>query len=223
MSPLLIAHRGNTTTFPENSMQAFTSAFERGADGIELDVQWIEEQLLVVHDYQFDPTQSFAVLEDVLNVFIGKGQLEIDIKSFSTEILTPLKNLLSRYSLDKIELTTAELAMVQPIKKLFPQLNIGVIFGTDHYQPWMEERTLVKKTVELMQTMNAQVAHVSVVPPHLLTENLVSKLHEKNIRVHSHIPKIELKEQVRLYQHFDALSVDELTFDDMALLGAVRK
>ena len=49
--PLVIAHRGDLTSAPENTLPAFQSAYERGADGIELDVRLTRDsQLVVFHD-----------------------------------------------------------------------------------------------------------------------------------------------------------------------------
>lgn len=44
-----IAHRGARTDFPENTLAAFARAFERGADGIELDVHATSDGEVVVH------------------------------------------------------------------------------------------------------------------------------------------------------------------------------
>ena len=49
--PLVIAHRGDIASAPENTLPAFLSAYERGADGIELDVRMTRDRELVVfHD-----------------------------------------------------------------------------------------------------------------------------------------------------------------------------
>ena len=49
--PLIIAHRGDITNAPENTLAAFQQAFEQGADGIELDVRLTRDrQLVVFHD-----------------------------------------------------------------------------------------------------------------------------------------------------------------------------
>ena len=49
--PLIIAHRGDVVNAPENTLPAFRSAYERGADGIELDVRMTRDrQLVVFHD-----------------------------------------------------------------------------------------------------------------------------------------------------------------------------
>ena len=53
----ICAHRGNSTACPENTMAAFRSAIEAGADCIELDVQMSKDgQLFVMHDTNFSRT-----------------------------------------------------------------------------------------------------------------------------------------------------------------------
>ena len=49
--PLIIAHRGDLSNAPENTLPAFQRARESGADGIELDVRLTrDDQLVVYHD-----------------------------------------------------------------------------------------------------------------------------------------------------------------------------
>lgn len=49
--PLLIAHRGESFDAPENTLAAFNLAWQRGDDGIELDVHCTADaQLVVCHD-----------------------------------------------------------------------------------------------------------------------------------------------------------------------------
>jgi glycerophosphoryl diester phosphodiesterase len=48
---LSIAHRGASAYYPENTLAAFRSAIEMGADGIELDVHQCKSgELVVIHD-----------------------------------------------------------------------------------------------------------------------------------------------------------------------------
>ena len=50
MSPaLVIAHRGASATFPENTLEAFRGAAEQGADWVELDARRTADRSLVVH------------------------------------------------------------------------------------------------------------------------------------------------------------------------------
>ncbi|EKE84535.1 glycerophosphodiester phosphodiesterase [Idiomarina xiamenensis] len=46
----IIAHRGASFEAPENTLAAFGRALDAGADGIELDVYAIEDELIVFHD-----------------------------------------------------------------------------------------------------------------------------------------------------------------------------
>ena len=56
-----IAHRGARTELPENTLPAFERAFERGADGIELDVHATVDGVVVVHH---DPDLRLPVSGD---------------------------------------------------------------------------------------------------------------------------------------------------------------
>jgi glycerophosphoryl diester phosphodiesterase len=49
--PLIIGHRGASAHAPENTLVAFTRAFEAGADGIEFDVRLARDRVpVVIHD-----------------------------------------------------------------------------------------------------------------------------------------------------------------------------
>ncbi len=49
--PLIIAHRGDVSNAPENTLPAFQSAYDSGADGVELDVRLTrDDRLVVFHD-----------------------------------------------------------------------------------------------------------------------------------------------------------------------------
>lgn len=51
MPPVLFGHRGTTLYAPENTLPAFASAFDMGADGIEIDVKRTSDHVLVaMHD-----------------------------------------------------------------------------------------------------------------------------------------------------------------------------
>ncbi|MBN2283138.1 MAG: glycerophosphodiester phosphodiesterase [Deltaproteobacteria bacterium] len=55
--PLVIAHRGDSAHFPENTIPAFTAAVAAGADMIELDVTMTADgHLVVIHDRTVDRT-----------------------------------------------------------------------------------------------------------------------------------------------------------------------
>ncbi len=47
----IIAHRGNTTVAPENTIASFRQALDLGADGVELDVRLTADRIPVVYHY----------------------------------------------------------------------------------------------------------------------------------------------------------------------------
>ena len=58
---MIIAHRGDITNAPENTIPAFRKALDVGADGIELDVRLTkDEKLVVFHDRCLDRTSNGA-------------------------------------------------------------------------------------------------------------------------------------------------------------------
>jgi glycerophosphoryl diester phosphodiesterase len=55
--PLIFAHRGANRVCPENTLAAFATAIDLGADGVELDVQFSSDgELVIIHDYALDKT-----------------------------------------------------------------------------------------------------------------------------------------------------------------------
>lgn len=57
--PVIIAHRGASGKYPENTMESFQAALRRKADGIELDVQLtLDGEVVVIHDHFLDRTTN---------------------------------------------------------------------------------------------------------------------------------------------------------------------
>ena len=90
--PLVIAHRGDSAYYPDNTAQAFRSAFDKGADWVELDVRRTADGVLVVnHDAHLadrrlvrevsstDLPQNVPTLAEALEACEGMG-VNIEIK-----------------------------------------------------------------------------------------------------------------------------------------------
>ena len=59
----VIAHRGMSGTYPENTMLAFRKAYEAGADGIELDVHLSRDgEVMIMHDESLKRTAGIDSL-----------------------------------------------------------------------------------------------------------------------------------------------------------------
>jgi glycerophosphoryl diester phosphodiesterase len=46
-TPIILAHRGYSQKFPENTLLAFNKAFENNADGIECDLQKSKDNIII--------------------------------------------------------------------------------------------------------------------------------------------------------------------------------
>lgn len=105
-----IAHRGAKREFPENTLSAFARAFERGADGIELDVHATSDSVVVVHhdplvraglrgvdiasttwselsEIKHEPESGISKLADVLAATPAHATVYVEIKGRGIERL----------------------------------------------------------------------------------------------------------------------------------------
>ena len=101
---LCIGHRGAMGYAPENTLRSIEIALELGVPWVEIDVQYIDEHLVVIHDerlerttngtgYVFDKSFSFLrtldagdgekipTLEEVLELVSGRAGINIELKS----------------------------------------------------------------------------------------------------------------------------------------------
>ena len=64
--PRVVAHRGDSANFPENTLEAFLSAYKMGVDVIETDVHLSRDGVLVIwHDPTLDRnTNGTGRIED---------------------------------------------------------------------------------------------------------------------------------------------------------------
>lgn len=76
----ILAHRGVSDEYPENTMEAFKEAFNKGMDGIELDVQLSkDEELVVIHDERVDRTSN---KKGLVKDFTLEELKKLDVGSF---------------------------------------------------------------------------------------------------------------------------------------------
>lgn len=109
LRPLIIAHRGDSENAPENTLAAFRLALEKGADGVEFDVQLSKDGVpVVVHDYTLertgDRTESVADLTakqlgkiDVGSWFALKKRLAVN-REYSSQTVPTLVEVLDAVS-----------------------------------------------------------------------------------------------------------------------------
>lgn len=214
---LLIAHRGDTISFQENTLDAFLSAFKMGADGVELDIHLFNDEIIIVHDFLFDRNNKYPKLEDVLREIYLKGRIEIEIKEFDTKILQPLKEILNKFPQADFELTTSEIPLAPYIKKSFPEIPLGLIFHDFFFQEWMTQELVRQKLIGWGKLAKVDRLHVSLKTLKQFGQGvLVDELHKSSFIVHSHIFNTE--ERNNDFAKISEWSVDQCTFDNIDIL-----
>lgn len=154
----IIAHRGNSTEFPENTLPAFAAAIQSKADGIELDIrQSLDGVPIVFHDADLKrlagknlmvdkltsrqllsqtvgntyPTATICSLEHVLLLCQTSPciRLHIELKTSGTE--EKVVSLLQKHDFGySYEISSADATILQNIKKLSPQTSTFLILSS---------------------------------------------------------------------------------------------
>lgn len=148
----VIAHRGASRAYPENSLEAFAHAVECGADGLEVDLRCSADgKIYCYHDryltrltgyrHRLELTHSSVIdtlslegqepvasFEEFLRRFAGKTSLVLDIKSsgIEKEILTLTQNL---SGLTQVIYSSFLPEVLRKIKRLHSGAHTALIVG----------------------------------------------------------------------------------------------
>lgn len=210
--PLLIAHRGDTSHYPENTIEAFQSAFSLGADGIEFDVQLSKNgEIIVVHDYLYDNEKKYPLFSDVLEKFSSKGKLEIEIKSLDSSIVEKVAEIVNKFNPPNFELTSSILPLLPIIRKSFPDAKIGMIFNSKLFEGWMTPEFIVKLLLGYMKLTSANVLHLDL---DRYTSQIAEEFHKNNYVLHTHLKTADLSE----HEKAQRFGIDQCSFDDINLI-----
>jgi glycerophosphoryl diester phosphodiesterase len=106
--PLVIAHRGNSSVAPENTLPAFQAALDAKSDLIELDYYHSAEGIpVVIHDEILDRTTNAEVIFGMPKLLIGDFQLadlrKLDVGSWFDDKFAGAKLPTLAESLDLIQ------------------------------------------------------------------------------------------------------------------------
>lgn len=201
----IIAHRGNTAAYPENTLEAFEAANLAGADGIELDVHATRDgELVVHHDYYlgnpdngtgridqlpYSYLQNLTIknkysipkLSSVFDKLGKKLHYEIEIKAFSTEAFEQVIALARSYNLlDKIESTSPHPLALSAFKHRHPSLTIGLFAPP---QPtWMDPMLYTDILIADAIEGGFDVIHCSI---GAITPKLIKIAHREHLLVHA--------------------------------------
>lgn len=147
MSNWIIAHRGSRLKAPENTLKAFETAIQDGADMIELDVRMTRDQVLIIrHDADLDGSllrtltwsevQSLSeklgspipTFSETLDFCRGKILLDIELKEagYESQIIALLNK---KFSPQDCILTSFQPKILSQIRTIDPKWKIGLLLG----------------------------------------------------------------------------------------------
>ena len=158
MRPLVIAHRGASAAEPENTLRAFELAIKMGAQMIELDLHVTRDgHVVVIHDEDLDRTTNLTgrvseltlaevrradagkgervpTLEETLALARGRARLYLEIKDARAATET-LRIVRARGRQSEVMIASFELQLMQQLGREVSDVELGVILGTESYDP----------------------------------------------------------------------------------------
>ncbi|PLJ77171.1 MAG: hypothetical protein B7L53_07675 [Thermofilum sp. NZ13] len=224
---ILTGHRGAEALAPENTLPSFLKALECGATGIEFDVRrTLDGVAVIAHDDELDRVAgvnlkvSESRYSDLQKVRVGglarvptlrevlalaKGRLYVDIEikvqGVEEEVAEALREL---DMLDEALVTSFLPAPLEKLRKLEPQLDIGVLV-----EEWDDEY------LDIARRLGA----VAILPSHeILTRDLVAKIKREGYSVITWTVN-SLEEAERLVE----MGVDGIITDNPCLLKPIRE
>lgn len=211
---LIFAHRGASSEAPENTLEAFQIAIERGVDGIEIDVHAVEDELYVIHDRWLHRTTSgsgrvkdqskaiMALLDagngqvvptlwQTLQCINGACVLNIELKGIS-DVLPVLQHIDRAvneldFRLEQFILSSFNHHLLFKVKQLRPSIQIGALTASCPLD-----------YAAFAQQLNAYSVHIDI---DCLSADFVFDAHQRGLPVYVY-------------------TVDEIEdLDDMAAMG----
>lgn len=238
MPTKIIAHRGYSQKYPENTLAAFKAALDLVSDAIELDVHLTSDgQLVVHHDYYLGNPDNgeglifqkdlayikslkiglagtVPTLQEVFELVGNKTQYELELKGFTEEFLQKVVALVKHFDLaDKIEFTSPTAYNLSRLKILEPTFKTGMFAA--QFPDWMGK--------ELGQTLlinNAKLGGINVLhcPLGMISKELIDAAHAENLLVHA----ADCNTEQDLQKAFE-LGVDQLSTDKLELALSIRQ
>ena len=150
----VLAHRGLSDIYPENTLIAFKKAFEVGADGIELDVRMTRDgEVVVFHDEDLERMagrnekisdmdykdliriniggEKIPLLSEVLNIVPKNKWLNIEIKDKMASYPS-VDMVISRGLSAFTVFSSFDHKLLESLMKDFPSLKFGYLIGKEH-------------------------------------------------------------------------------------------
>ncbi|MDI3299696.1 MAG: glycerophosphodiester phosphodiesterase family protein [Bacillota bacterium] len=171
----VIAHRGFSGRFPENTLRAFRAAEELGADMVECDVHASRDgRLVVIHDATLERTTDGTgrvrerTLEELKRCDAGEGEriptleevlaavsLPVVVELKAPDALPPLIELLRRQPelVERLWPISFLHPLIRALSEAVPGVTAGVLYAGSPVEPWaLAERAGAKILLPALET-----------------------------------------------------------------------
>ncbi|MBE0539594.1 MAG: hypothetical protein IH620_07765 [Ignavibacterium sp.] len=179
--PLIIAHRGESYDAPENTLKSINLAWQRGADGIEIDVHLsMDNEIMVVHNKKIKTVSGKSLsikshtAEELKKYSVNNTKIEND----ASETIPTLKEVLSTVPIKKyifieikcgVKIIPALIRTLNQSKLDTEQIKL-IGFG-------LKKMSLVKNAFpEYEIFLNKRVSMGKIFPGSSYWDNLIKKL-----------------------------------------------
>ena len=218
----IIAHRGYSAKYTQNTIEAFEQALLVNVDAIELDIHQIEDEFVVFHDFDIAKLTSTKAridhlsLKQIKQLFVmGNGRvpllsavlalvrdqalINIEIKSLRsvTDFTSYLLPLIEKYH-NRIALSSFNHPLLQACKSAMFQ-HSGIRYGA----------LIAHLPVDYAKYASDMMVDIAVIDCESVDHAFVSDAHEKNLKVWSYTVN-DFATLKRLY----LLGVDAVFSDD---------
>lgn len=155
---IVLAHRGYSGVYPENTVLAFEKAIDYGADGVELDVHLTKDgKMVVCHDESLYRTygkhinikeatfdeiekynsmgQKMPTLDEVFQVLPLDSIINIELKTNVVSypsLVEKVLELVSRNNPERVWLSSFNHSTLVHVRKIDENAKLGMLFGEEH-------------------------------------------------------------------------------------------
>lgn len=226
----IIAHRGDTSQYPENTLEAFSAAKEAGADGIELDIHVTSDGVPVIHhdfylghpdngdgtikDLPYSYLKDLTILDkyfiptlpEVFDKIGKKFHYEIELKCFTLDDAEKVISIAKSFdTISSIEFTSPHPYLLPTLKKHHPSIKTG--YFTMPRPDWMDEALYLNICLSQVLLGDYDIIHLQA---KYITKNTLQMFHDEGLKVHA----ADCDDEDMLLR-MKTIGVDQLTTNDL--------
>lgn len=242
---LFVAHRGDATVAPENTIPAFESAIAKGADAIEFDVHLTKDgELVIHHDHYLGRTARKTgyigdyTLSELQALDVGSW-FRPEYEGINMPALSDVLSLSNGSIRFEIQLCTPSLVCLQKVIESITKLGLEeYIELTSFHTPllcrsaityphlrtglfftqlpdWVQITQQREYILGWLDLSGARVAHL---PLAMIDECLVNQIQDRDLMVHG--ANLNSEEEIRRGL---VLKIDQISTDNLDLAFSLRR